>query len=140
MDVGLIMMLVIGFLYIYLFLSKKAYLVERFIDPNLAAAAAVLNTKTKESPKVMTNSPPINTGELKRGCRESIFVEQMKSLWKRGDVLIAISCSGNSPNVVKAAEYARANDGYVIGLIGFSGGKLKDLCQHPIHFKSFNYK
>jgi D-sedoheptulose 7-phosphate isomerase len=70
---------------------------------------------------------------------ESIFVEQMKSLWKRGDVLIAISCSGNSPNVVKAAEYARANDGYVIGLIGFSGGKLKDLCQHPIHFKSFNY-
>jgi hypothetical protein len=76
MDVGLIMMLVIGFLYIYLFLSKKAYLVERFIDPNLVAAATVLNTKTKESPKVMTNSPPINTGELKRGCRESIFVEQ----------------------------------------------------------------
>lgn len=70
---------------------------------------------------------------------ESIFVEQMKSLWKKGDVLIAITCSGNSPNVVKAAEYAKANGGEVIGLIGFSGGKVKEFCQHPIHFKSFNY-
>lgn len=70
---------------------------------------------------------------------ESIFVEQMKSLWNPGDVLIAISCSGNSPNVVKAAEYARANGGEVISLVGFSGGKLKDLSNHPIYFKSYNY-
>lgn len=70
---------------------------------------------------------------------ESIFVEQMKSLWNPGDILIAISCSGNSPNVVKAAEYARANGGDVIALVGFSGGKLKELSNHPIYFKSYNY-
>ena len=70
---------------------------------------------------------------------ESIFVEQLKSLWAPGDVLIAISCSGNSPNVVKACEYARANGGQVIGLVGFAGGKLKELSHHPIYFKSHNY-
>ena len=57
---------------------------------------------------------------------ESIFVEQLKSLWAPGDVLIAISCSG-------------ANGGQVIGLVGFSGGKLKELSNHPIYFKSYNY-
>ena len=70
---------------------------------------------------------------------ETIFVEPMKSLWSPGDVLIAISASGNSPNVLRAAEYARANGGQVIGLVGFSGGKLKELSQHAIHFKSHNY-
>jgi D-sedoheptulose 7-phosphate isomerase len=70
---------------------------------------------------------------------DTVFVEPMKNFWKKGDILIAISCSGNSPNVVKAAEYARANGGQVIGLIGFSGGKLKELSTFPIHFKSHNY-
>jgi D-sedoheptulose 7-phosphate isomerase len=70
---------------------------------------------------------------------ETVFVETMKGLWRRGDLLIAISCSGNSPNVVKAAEFARSNGGRVIGLLGFSGGKLKDLSDFPIHFKSHNY-
>lgn len=59
-------MAVILFCYIYLFLSKKAYLTEQFLDPNLATAAAVTNLK----------SQPINTGELKRGCHESVVVEQ----------------------------------------------------------------
>jgi D-sedoheptulose 7-phosphate isomerase len=70
---------------------------------------------------------------------DTVFVEPMKNLWRAGDVLIAISASGNSPNVVKAAEYARAHGGQVIGLVGFSGGKLKELSNFPIHFKSNNY-
>jgi D-sedoheptulose 7-phosphate isomerase len=70
---------------------------------------------------------------------ETVFVEQLKDLWNPGDVLIAISASGNSPNVVKAAEFARKNNGYVIGLVGFSGGKLLELSHTPIHFKSHNY-
>jgi D-sedoheptulose 7-phosphate isomerase len=70
---------------------------------------------------------------------ETIFVEQLKSLWAPGDILIAISASGNSPNVVKAAEYARLHHGEVISLVGFSGGKLKDVSNFSFHFKSFNY-
>lgn len=70
---------------------------------------------------------------------ESVFEEQLKNFWREGDVLIAISCSGNSPNVVKAAQFAKNNGGHVIGLIGFSGGKLLNICDPAIHFKSFNY-
>jgi D-sedoheptulose 7-phosphate isomerase len=70
---------------------------------------------------------------------ETIFIEQMKNLWRKGDLLIAISASGNSENVVRAAQYARQTDGKVISLVGFSGGKLKELSDFAIHFKSFNY-
>jgi D-sedoheptulose 7-phosphate isomerase len=48
-------------------------------------------------------------------------------LYEPGDILVAISASGNSPNVVKAAEYVRQLGGLVIGLVGFDGGKLKEL-------------
>lgn len=70
---------------------------------------------------------------------ETVFVEPLKGLFRKGDILIAISASGNSPNVVKACEYVRANGGQVVGLVGFSGGKLKELSNFAIHFKSHNY-
>jgi D-sedoheptulose 7-phosphate isomerase len=70
---------------------------------------------------------------------DSVFVEPLKTLMSPGDVCIAISASGNSPNVVKAVEYAVGNGGTVISLVGFSGGKLKELSQISIHFKSHNY-
>ncbi|MBX9768280.1 MAG: SIS domain-containing protein, partial [Bdellovibrionales bacterium] len=70
---------------------------------------------------------------------DSVFVEPLKTLMTPGDVCIAISASGNSPNVVKAVEWAVANGGTVISLVGFTGGKLKELSQVSIHFKSHNY-
>ncbi|HET7770155.1 MAG TPA: SIS domain-containing protein [Chloroflexota bacterium] len=59
---------------------------------------------------------------------DQIFVEQARTLMRRGDVLVAISGSGNSPNVLLAADYARSLGCPVIGLIGFQGGKLKEKC------------
>lgn len=56
-----------------------------------------------------------------------VYVNQLKVLYEPGDILVAISASGNSPNVVKAAEYVRQLGGLVIGLVGFDGGKLKEL-------------
>ena len=53
-----------------------------------------------------------------------VFREQMKNLMRPGDVAIAISASGNSPNVVNACEYARKIGGKLIVLAGFSGGKI----------------
>jgi D-sedoheptulose 7-phosphate isomerase len=58
---------------------------------------------------------------------EDIFAKQVKALGIEGDVLLAISTSGNSMNVVKAAEAARAQDIYVCGITGGDGGKLKDM-------------
>lgn len=58
---------------------------------------------------------------------ETIFSRQIESIAKKGDVLIAISTSGNSPNVIKAVEVAQSMGVYVVGLTGGSGGKLKDI-------------
>ncbi|MDZ4677528.1 MAG: SIS domain-containing protein [Oligoflexia bacterium] len=70
---------------------------------------------------------------------ESIFAEQLKNLLNPGDVCIAISASGNSPNIIKAVEYARLKKAQVISLVGFSGGKLKPLSDVAIHYESYNY-
>ncbi|MGE5549727.1 MAG: SIS domain-containing protein [Bacteroidota bacterium] len=58
---------------------------------------------------------------------ENTFVQQLKNLMEPGDMLIAISASGNSPNIIKAVQYARAKNAFVIGLTGFDGGRLKAL-------------
>jgi len=64
---------------------------------------------------------------------DCIFVEQLKNFADRGDVLIAISGSGNSPNVVHAAEYARSVGCKTIGLTGRDGGKLAQAVELNIH-------
>lgn len=58
---------------------------------------------------------------------EQVFVEQARTMLRPGDVLVAISGSGNSPNVLRAAEYARSLDCPVIALIGFDGGRLREV-------------
>ena len=63
---------------------------------------------------------------------ENIFARQVEAFGRPGSVLIAISTSGNSPNIVRAAEQARANGITVIGLLGGSGGTLKDLCDASV--------
>ncbi len=55
---------------------------------------------------------------------ESVFVEQLRNFARAGDVLIAISSSGNSPNVLRAVEHANSIDCYSIGFTGGGGGKL----------------
>ena len=60
-------------------------------------------------------------------CYEDIFVEQLKNLMEPGDVLVGISGSGNSENVLRAISYANENDGTTVGLTGFDGGKIKDM-------------
>ena len=52
---------------------------------------------------------------------EDIFVQQLMGLWHQGDVAIGISASGNSPNVLKAIEYANRQGGTTIGFVGFGG-------------------
>lgn len=61
-----------------------------------------------------------------------VFSEQLKNVLQPGDLVIAISGSGNSENVIRAVEYANNNRGITLGLSGFSGGKLKNLAHHSI--------
>jgi D-sedoheptulose 7-phosphate isomerase len=64
---------------------------------------------------------------------DRVFVEQLKNLAGEGDLLIAISGSGNSPNVLRAVEWANRHGMETYGCTGFGGGKLKALAKHGLH-------
>src|SRR5437016_6804110 len=64
---------------------------------------------------------------------DRIFVEQLKNLASPGDLLIALSGSGNSPNVLRAVEWANRHGLKTFGCTGFSGGKLRSLAQQSFH-------
>jgi D-sedoheptulose 7-phosphate isomerase len=63
---------------------------------------------------------------------DAIFARQVQALGKKGDVLIAITTSGNSANIIKALEVAKGKKMVRIGLLGNDGGRAKALCHHTI--------
>jgi len=69
---------------------------------------------------------------------ENVFARNVDGLGNKGDVLLAISTSGNSSNVIKAVDKAHKKGMKVIGFLGGSGGKLKDLVDLPIIIPSSN--
>lgn len=71
---------------------------------------------------------------------DEIFVQQLRVYMVPGDVVVAISASGNSPNVVRAIEYANANGGVTATLTGFDGGKLRSMSQVQIHVPTGTYE
>jgi D-sedoheptulose 7-phosphate isomerase len=71
---------------------------------------------------------------------ENVFYMQIKDVLKEGDIVICISGSGNSENVVKVAEYARSVGCKVISFTGFDGGRLKKLADYPVHVELHDMK
>jgi D-sedoheptulose 7-phosphate isomerase len=69
---------------------------------------------------------------------ENVFARNVDGLGNKGDVLLAISTSGNSPNVIKAVDMAHKKGMKVIGFLGGNGGKLKDTVDLPIIIPSSN--
>lgn len=70
---------------------------------------------------------------------DEIFVYQLRSLAKAGDALITISSSGNSENIVRAAQWAKDNGLPVISMTGFSGGRSADIADVNLHVTADNY-
>lgn len=64
---------------------------------------------------------------------EEVFRFQLQGKIKKGDILMAISGSGNSPNVINAVEYGKKQGCKVVGLTGYSGGRLKELSDISLH-------
>tara|TARA_R110000868_G_scaffold7354_3_gene39984 strand:- start:21384 stop:22013 length:630 start_codon:yes stop_codon:yes gene_type:complete len=62
-----------------------------------------------------------------------MFVDQLKVHLRDGDSVVAISASGNSPNLIEAVDYARARGATVVGLTGFDGGKLRERSDISLH-------
>jgi D-sedoheptulose 7-phosphate isomerase len=76
----------------------------------------------------LTDNAPTMTAWANDSSYENVFAEQLLNFVREGDVVFAISGSGDSPNVLKALKAARDADAYVIGITGFRGGKMKALC------------
>jgi D-sedoheptulose 7-phosphate isomerase len=66
---------------------------------------------------------------------ESIFEQQLKTFASKGDLLIAISGSGNSPNIIKAVDWANDNGVTTIGVTGFDGGLLRKINKISLHIQ-----
>jgi len=69
---------------------------------------------------------------------EMIFVEQLRNLASPDDLLIAISGSGNSPNVLRAVEWANANGLTTFGVTGYDGGRLRQIAHAGLHVPCHN--
>ena len=67
---------------------------------------------------------------------ENIFINQLKIHYQKGDYLLLISASGNSPNILKAANWVKHREGKLIGFTGFDGGELLKICDCKIHVKT----
>ncbi|KUJ95442.1 MAG: Sugar isomerase (SIS) [Desulfonauticus sp. 38_4375] len=81
----------------------------------------------------LTDNIPVITSISNDIGYENIFYAQLKDKIKKGDLLFAISASGNSANILKAAKYAKSVGALVIGCTGFDGGELKKLSDISFH-------
>ena len=86
----------------------------------------------------LTDNVPLLTAYGNDVGYEVAFAEQLANLVQPGDVVIAISASGNSPNVLAAVEVANGQGATTVGLTGFQGGKLKDLVRQRVVVPSDN--
>lgn len=86
--------------------------------------------------RALTENIAALTGQSNDGGFENVFIDQLIPAYQAGDALIAISCMGNSENIVRAARWVQNQGGTVIGMLGSDGGKLKDLCDIKIHVRA----
>jgi D-sedoheptulose 7-phosphate isomerase len=81
----------------------------------------------------LTDNVPMLTAVGNDTTYDDIFVEQMRGRFEAGDVLICISASGNSENVVRAAQFAGELGGTSIAFVGFTGGRLKEIADIALY-------
>ena len=101
------------------------------------------NTRTDELPHFkaigLTDNMAILSAYANDEGYENVFAQQLANLVSAGDIVIGISASGNSPNVVNAIKVAREHKARTIGFTGFDGGKLGKLVDLHIHVPNNNY-
>lgn len=81
----------------------------------------------------LADSGPVVTALGNDISFDNVFAEQLRAWMRPGDLLIAMSCSGNSGNILEAVAQAHASGGRTAAVCGFDGGKLKDAAQLSIH-------
>ena len=101
----------------------------QFAAPNTSIGSASFGRPTRFRIMALTDSLPTITAYSNDVGYECIFAEQLKNFARPGDIVMAISGSGNSPNVLRAIEYANSIGCRTIALTGRDGGKLGPLAQ-----------
>jgi len=100
-------------------------------------------THTEGQPTIKSISLTSNTAMLTALGNdldyEQVFSQQLKYYLGKNDALLLVSSSGNSPNVVKACEYANSRGVPTIAFVGFKGGKLRDIAKHCVWIPIENY-
>jgi D-sedoheptulose 7-phosphate isomerase len=86
----------------------------------------------------LTDNLPLLTAWANDSSYEDVFAQQLQNFVEPGDIVFAISGSGNSANVLRALEVARKAGAFNIGLTGYRGGKMKNLCNLCIVIPSEN--
>ena len=100
-----------------------------------------VRTKTDLSPRVISLSTNVEllTAIANDIAYEEVFTYQLQSQSEPGDVLIAVSSSGRSPNIVRALTWARDRGLRTIALTGFDGGDARAVAEVTIHVSGSNY-
>ena len=100
-----------------------------------------VRTQTDLTPRVVSLSSNVEllTAIANDIGYEQVFVYQLESVARPGDVLMTISSSGRSPNIVQALAWARDHDVRTISLTGFAGGDARKLAEVPVHVDCSNY-
>ncbi|HWO35798.1 MAG TPA: SIS domain-containing protein [Candidatus Acidoferrum sp.] len=98
----------------------------------------VINGNRRFRVLALTDNVPLITAWANDASYDDIFAEQLAPLIDKGDIALAISGSGNSPNVLKALRVAREAGAFTIGVTGFQGGKMKLLCDLCVIIPSDN--
>ena len=95
-------------------------------------------TKTRNTFKVvsLTDNNSVVTAIANDTGYDNIFINQLKIHFKKKDKLLILSASGNSKNLIKAAQWVKKRSGKVLSLLGFNGGKLKNISNCCIHIKT----
>ncbi|MEO5335387.1 MAG: SIS domain-containing protein [Magnetospirillum sp. WYHS-4] len=103
--------------------------------------AKLIQTDTDVVPRVYSLSAniPMMTAIANDLSYGEVFVYQLRTSARAGDVLLTVSASGDSENVVKAAEWAKANGLELIAFTGFSGGRTGNLADIHLHAEADNY-
>lgn len=100
-----------------------------------------IRTTTALRPKVisLSNSIELITAIANDFCFEDVFVYQLQSMARAGDVLFSISSSGNSENILRALQWCRENGVICIALSGFTGGRSIATADISLHAEAHNY-
>ena len=91
-------------------------------------AAALAGHARRLKVMALTDNVPLITAWANDSSYEQIFAEQLRNYLQPGDVAFAVSCSGDSPNVLLGLKTAQAMGGITVGITGRKGGKMKSLC------------